>query len=93
MKDPTYYSDDKIYRHEHRNDFFTPENLIITIKTKVKHYSFGGPVYSAVVNLYKEEVRITFVPPRYKGAQQYEIKWDKILEVDFHFFPKVSRIK
>ncbi len=88
MRDPAYYSNDKLYKREHRNDFFVPDNLIITIKTKVKDYTFGGPIYSVKVCLGKESIQIVFVPPRHRGVQQYNIKWDKILAMNFYFLPK-----
>lgn len=85
MPDPSKFSKDKLYRCEHRNQFFTPEDLIVTIKTKGKNYTFGGPIYSAIINLNNEEVSISFVPPKFSGSQYYKIKWDKIKELNFHF--------
>lgn len=88
LRDPAYYSNDKLYKKEHRNDFFTPENLIVNIKTKAKHYNFGGPIYTAKVSLSREGILVVFVPPKYMGKQQYDIKWEKISSINISFFPK-----
>ena len=85
LPDPAQLSKDKLWRREHRNDFFTPENLIVVIKTDYKHYTFGGPVYSATVNLGENKIGVTFVPPKYRGVQRYTIRWGKIKELDLRF--------
>jgi len=78
--DPAQLSNDKLYANEHRNDFFTPSDLIVTIKTKHKHYTFGGPVYSASVNLRDDKIIVMFIAPR-----RYDIKWEKVIGIDLQF--------
>ena len=85
LPDPSKFSKDKLYRREHSNQFITPKNLILTIKTKGKNYNLGGPIYSAVVNLYDEKIIVTFVPPKFSGKQFYEIKWDRIISLNLCF--------
>ena len=85
MPNPARFSKDKLYKREHRNNFLTSKNLITIIKTKSRHYVFGGPIYSATIDLGDEVIDITFVPPKFSGCQHYKIEWSKIKELDFHF--------
>ena len=85
---PAKVSKDKLYSLEHKNDFFTPENLIVVVKIKWKNYGFGGPIYSAAVSLGDTEIKVTFIPPKFRGKQHYKINWDKIKELDFHYLRK-----
>lgn len=85
--DPSKFSNDKLYRREHRNDFFTPANLIATIRTKHKHYTFGGPVYGAQFSLHDDKIQVIFSVPMYKKRSEYFISWEKITGIDLYFLP------
>src|SRR3989344_3324174 len=78
---PARASRDKLYRHEHRNDFFPPEDLIVTIKTKRKHYTFGGPIYSEKINHGQEEIKIS----KLHSSSSHKIKWVQITEIHLRF--------
>jgi len=81
---PAKHCKDKLYRHEHRNDFFTQANIIITIKTKYKHYIFGGHEYHANVSLEKDYIKIIFSPPKFCNHQKDQCEkviWGKISQI------------
>jgi len=63
-----------------------PEHLIITIITKNKNrrnYTFGGPVWSAILDFSDDNnLKISFLSPRKKP---HRIKWDKVKEITFHY--------
>lgn len=85
--DPSWFSNDELYRREHRNDFFTPANLIVTIETKRKHYTFGGPVYGAQFSLHDDKIQIIFPVPMLRKKPEYLILWEKITGIGLHFLP------
>lgn len=82
---------DQLHKKEHRNDFYTPENLGVTIHVKKKIYTkpyfFGGPIYHAIVNLNEKTIKVTFIPPKYRG-KDFEIQWDIITRLTLHFLTK-----
>jgi hypothetical protein len=69
--------------------FSVPSYLIVSIVTgtmRSRRLTFGGPVYSAEVDFGQPGVaRVTFVPPRYRGPQQYRIPMDRIRAVEMKF--------
>lgn len=69
---------------EHIYEYYTKEEVIITITTKMKNrrnYTIGGPVWLATVNFsYSDQIRISFFSPLRKS---YNIKWDKVKEMTF----------
>jgi len=83
--DPSWFSDDELYRREHRNDFFTPANLVVTIRTKHKHYTFGGPVYGARFSLRNDKIQVVFPVPMHRKKPEYFIPWNKITGINLHF--------
>ena len=85
--DPAKFSDDKLYQREHRNDFFTPANLVVTIRTKHKHYTFGGKIYVAQFSLRDDKIHIVFPTPMHRKRPEYFISWDKITGIDLQFLP------
>lgn len=88
IKHPAQTSSDEFYRDEHRNDFFTPDNLVVTVKTRAKHYTFGGRIRQASVSLTEDKIRIAFVPLRIPGPVAFEIDWSKIECVELRFSKK-----
>lgn len=87
LHDPSWFSRDKLYKKEHRNDFFTSANVVVTIKTKWKHYTFGGPIYSAAFSLRSDGIHIHFPVPVFRKKQQYLVSWEKITAVELIFLP------
>jgi hypothetical protein len=79
MHDPAYFGNDKLHKKEHKNDFYTPSNLIVLIKTKRKNYTFGGPIYSASVNFTKKGISVDLI------NKQYNILSDKILSISLTY--------
>lgn len=68
-------------------EYTAPENLIITItiKNKIKrsYTTFGGPIWTAVLNLNDPEyLKINFNSHLKKPRQ---ILWNKVKEMSFHF--------
>jgi len=67
----------------HGKDYCIPENLIITITArkniKKRHYTFGGPHYSAILNFSDPlELEITFLSP---SRKPFFVKWGDIIEI------------
>lgn len=71
---------------EHLDEFFSKEELIITITTKNKNrrnYTFGGPRWSAIANFSDPDyLKVFFRSPLKKP---YTIDWSKVKEVSLHF--------
>jgi len=69
---------------EHLHEYFTKDELVITVVTKNKNrrnYTFGGPIWSAMVDFSSQEfLKIFFMSPLRKP---YNIKWYKVKEISF----------
>jgi len=74
---------------EHIHEYATPENLIITVTTRIKNrrnYTFGGPIWNVIVNFSDErKLKVNFLSPLRKP---YIINWAKVNEMTFHFIVK-----
>ena len=71
---------------EHIHEYFTKEELVITITTRRKNrrnYTFGGPIWSATVDFSDSKgFKVFFMSPLKKP---HNIKWDKVKEVTLHY--------
>lgn len=74
-----------------------PANLVVSIVTgtmRCRRWTFGGPVYSAEVDFGQPGVaRVTFVPPRSRGPQQYTIVMNKIRAIEMKFLSAVTVLR
>ena len=66
--------------------FTPPEHIIITITTKNinrRNYTFGGPIWSAILDFsYDNDLIISFLSPRKKP---HRVKWNKVKEITFRY--------
>lgn len=84
MKHPAQFANDKLYSHEHRNEYFTPENIVFTIKAGRWARSFGG-YYSARIILKEDHCLVDYIPQKFRGTSHFSIQWKKIESISKHY--------
>ena len=72
---------------EHIHEYYSREDISISITAggpqKNRYYSFGGPIWNALVDFSGEEkLRITYLCPAGKPAK---VEWKKIKSITFTY--------